>query len=113
MLALCNRFKYQILCDRLSTDQFNDNIDFRMCHDFTGVIRNRYLITGQLPGFLQITVRNHPDDDFPASTAGDFIVGFGIAGDEKIAKPKDFAWSFDLAREARLRESGAGQVGGR
>ena len=37
-----------------------------------------------------------------AETAGDFIVGFGIAGDETAGKPADFAWSFDLAREAGL-----------
>ena len=38
-----------------------------------------------------------------AETAGDWIVGFGIAGDEKAGKPKSFAWSFDCAREAGLR----------
>jgi adenosine deaminase len=38
-----------------------------------------------------------------AETAGDFIVGFGIGGDEKVGKLKDFAWSFDAAREAGLR----------
>ncbi|MCA3510502.1 MAG: adenosine deaminase [Rhodobacter sp.] len=38
-----------------------------------------------------------------AETAGDFIVGFGISGDETVGKPRDFAWSFDLAREAGLR----------
>lgn len=38
-----------------------------------------------------------------AETAGDFLVGFGLAGDEKIGKPKDFAWCFDMAREAGLR----------
>ncbi|MCV2865397.1 adenosine deaminase [Defluviimonas sp. WL0075] len=38
-----------------------------------------------------------------AETAGDWIVGFGLAGDEKICKPKDFAWAFDAAREAGLR----------
>jgi adenosine deaminase len=48
-----------------------------------------------------------------AETAGDFIVGFGIAGDEKKGKPKDFAWSFDLAREAGLRLTAhAGEWGG-
>ncbi len=48
-----------------------------------------------------------------AETAGDFIVGFGLAGDEKIGKPKDFAWSFDLAREAGLRLTcHAGEWGG-
>ena len=38
-----------------------------------------------------------------AETAGDWIVGFGIAGDEKAGEPRDFAWSFDAAREAGLR----------
>ena len=37
-----------------------------------------------------------------AETAGDWIVGFGIAGDEKAGEPKDFAWGFDCAREAGL-----------
>ena len=48
-----------------------------------------------------------------AETAGDFIVGFGIAGDEKIGAPKDYAWSFDAAREAGLRLTAhAGEWGG-
>lgn len=48
-----------------------------------------------------------------AETAGDWIVGFGIAGDEKIGKPADFAWSFDMAREAGLRPTAhAGEWGG-
>jgi adenosine deaminase len=38
-----------------------------------------------------------------AETAGDWLRGFGIAGDEKKLQPKDFRWSFDLAREAGLR----------
>ncbi len=38
-----------------------------------------------------------------AETAGDFIVGFGIAGDETAGRFRDFAWSFDQAREAGLR----------
>ena len=48
-----------------------------------------------------------------AETAGDWIVGFGIAGDEKIGKPRDFLWSFDCAREAGLRITAhAGEWGG-
>lgn len=48
-----------------------------------------------------------------AETAGDWIVGFGIAGDEKIGKPKNFLWSFDCAREAGLRLTAhAGEWGG-
>lgn len=48
-----------------------------------------------------------------AETHGKFVVGFGIGGDEKSGKPKDFAWSFDLAREAGLRLTAhAGEWGG-
>lgn len=37
-----------------------------------------------------------------AETAGDWLVGFGMAGDENRGSPKDFAYSFDMAREAGL-----------
>lgn len=48
-----------------------------------------------------------------AETAGDFIVGFGIAGDEKVLAPRDFRWSFDCAREVGLRLTAhAGEWGG-
>lgn len=38
-----------------------------------------------------------------AETVGDFVTGFGIAGDEKALEPRDYAWAFDCAREAGLR----------
>ena len=38
-----------------------------------------------------------------AETAGDWLVGFGIAGQEDMGQQRDFAYSFDLAREAGLR----------
>ncbi len=48
-----------------------------------------------------------------AETAGDWLVGFGLAGDEKVGRPGDFAWSFDCAREAGLRLTcHAGEWGG-
>jgi len=48
-----------------------------------------------------------------AETAGDWIVGFGIAGDENKGKPGDFAYAFDMAREAGLRLTAhAGEFGG-
>lgn len=48
-----------------------------------------------------------------AETAGDWIVGFGMAGDETVGKPRDFAWAFDAAREAGLRLTAhAGEWGG-
>ncbi|WP_298565331.1 adenosine deaminase [uncultured Aliiroseovarius sp.] len=36
-------------------------------------------------------------------TAGDFITGFGMGGDENAGKQGDFAYAFDMAREAGLR----------
>jgi adenosine deaminase len=48
-----------------------------------------------------------------AETAGDWIVGFGIGGDEKSGHLSDFRWSFDCAREAGLRITAhAGEWGG-
>lgn len=48
-----------------------------------------------------------------AETKGQFICGFGIAGDEKIGAPKDYLWSFDCAREAGLHLTAhAGEWGG-
>ncbi len=48
-----------------------------------------------------------------AETAGRFITGFGLAGDEKVGRPKDFAYAFDMAREAGLRLTAhAGEWGG-
>ncbi|MFZ5751016.1 MAG: adenosine deaminase [Pseudomonadota bacterium] len=48
-----------------------------------------------------------------AETAGDFLTGFGLAGDEKAGAPRDFAWAFDAAREAGLRLTAhAGEWGG-
>lgn len=37
-----------------------------------------------------------------AETAGDFVTGFGIAGAETVHAPRDFAYAFDMAREAGL-----------
>jgi adenosine deaminase len=38
-----------------------------------------------------------------AETAGSFLVGIGLAGNERQAKIKDFAWGFDAGREAGLK----------
>jgi adenosine deaminase len=48
-----------------------------------------------------------------AETCGDWLVGFGMAGDEKMGHAKDFSYAFDMAREAGLRlTSHAGEWGG-
>lgn len=38
-----------------------------------------------------------------AETAGDWITGFGMGGNETVGRQGDYAWSFDCAREAGLR----------
>lgn len=37
-----------------------------------------------------------------AETAGAWLTGFGMAGDEMVGTPGDYAWAFDCAREAGL-----------
>ena len=37
-----------------------------------------------------------------AETAGGFVTGFGMGGDEAAGRAADFAWAFDCAREAGL-----------
>lgn len=48
-----------------------------------------------------------------AETMGDFITGFGMAGGELVGRPGDYAYAFDMAREAGLRLTcHAGEWGG-
>jgi adenosine deaminase len=48
-----------------------------------------------------------------AETAGDWVTGFGMGGDELMGTPADFAYAFDMAREAGLGiTSHAGEWGG-
>ena len=37
-----------------------------------------------------------------AETCGDFVTGFGMAGGELVGRPGDYAYAFDLAREAGM-----------
>jgi adenosine deaminase len=48
-----------------------------------------------------------------AETKGDFITGFGMAGAEMVGRPGDYAYAFDMAREAGLALTcHAGEWGG-
>lgn len=48
-----------------------------------------------------------------AETAGDWIVGFGMGGDEMVGHQRDYLWSFECAREAGLSlTTHAGEWGG-
>ncbi|MEQ9695126.1 adenosine deaminase [Shimia sp. SDUM112013] len=48
-----------------------------------------------------------------AETAGDWVVGLGMGGDETRGHQGDFAYAFDMAREAGLRlTTHAGEFGG-
>ncbi|MEL6839886.1 MAG: adenosine deaminase [Pseudomonadota bacterium] len=59
-----------------------------------------------------------PDASKPAAecaveTMGDFITGYGMAGGEMVGRPGDYAYGFDMAREAGLRLTcHAGEWGG-
>lgn len=64
-------------------------------------------------------VRHHGPEQAKVSarcaveTMGDFITGFGMAGAEMLGRPGDFAYSFDMAREAGMRLTcHAGEWGG-
>ncbi len=58
---------------------------------------------------IATAVRHHGRDacrkaaKVAAETAGNFLTGFGMAGAELEGRPGDFAYSFDLAKEAGLR----------
>ncbi len=48
-----------------------------------------------------------------AETAGPMVVGFGMGGQERFGRAKDFAYAFDMAREAELGLTvHAGEFGG-
>ena len=48
-----------------------------------------------------------------AETAGDWITGFGMGGNESVGTQGDYAWAFDCAREAGLSlTTHAGEFGG-
>ncbi len=48
-----------------------------------------------------------------AETAGNFVVGFGMGGDEGQGHQGDFSYAFDMAREAKLHlTTHAGEFGG-
>lgn len=54
-----------------------------------------------------------PDALCAAETAGDFVTGFGMGGAEDVGHQGDFAYAFDMAREAGLRlTTHAGEWGG-
>ncbi len=57
--------------------------------------------------------KSRPIAECAAETAGGFITGFGMGGDEMTGKQRDFSWAFDCAREAGLRlTTHAGEWGG-
>jgi len=43
-----------------------------------------------------------PAANCAVETFGDFIVGYGMAGGELVGRPGDYAYSFDMAREAGM-----------
>lgn len=112
-----------IYCETFLSPDFCGGRDLEAWRDYLHAIREAAEIAERTNGITLrgiITCIRHFGPDkaretarCAAETAGDWIVGFGIAGDEKAGKPKDFCWSFDAAREAGLRLTAhAGEWGG-
>ncbi|MEN8841875.1 MAG: adenosine deaminase [Octadecabacter sp.] len=60
-----------------------------------------------LKGIITCIRHFGPDAAKPAATCavetfGNFITGFGMAGGELVGRPKDYAYAFDMAREAGM-----------
>ena len=112
-----------IYCETFLSPDFCGGRDLEAWRDYLHAIREAAEIAERTNGITLrgiITCIRHFGPDkaretarCAAETAGDWIVGFGIAGDEKAGKTKDFCWSFDAAREAGLRLTAhAGEWGG-
>ncbi len=112
-----------IYCETFLSPDFCGGRDLEAWRDYLHAIREAAEIAERTNGITLrgiITCIRHFGPDkaretarCAAETAGDWIVGFGIAGDEKAGKTKDFRWSFDAAREAGLRLTAhAGEWGG-
>ena len=112
-----------IYCETFLSPDFCGGRDLEAWRDYLHAIREAAEIAERTNGITLrgiITCIRHFGPDkaretarCAAETAGDWIVGFGIAGDEKSGKTKDFCWSFDAAREAGLRLTAhAGEWGG-
>lgn len=112
-----------IYCETFLSPDFCGGRDVSAWRDYLHAIRDAADLAEKRDGITLrgiITAIRHFGPDkaretalCAAETAGDWIVGFGLAGDEKIGAPKDFRWSFDAAREAGLRLTAhAGEWGG-
>lgn len=112
-----------IYCETFLSPDFCGGRDLGAWRDYLHAIREAAEIAERTNGITLrgiITCIRHFGPDkaretarCAAETAGDWIVGFGIAGNEKAGKLKDFCWSFDAAREAGLRLTAhAGEWGG-
>ena len=112
-----------IYCETFLSPDFCGGRDVSAWRDYLHAIRDAADLAEKRDGITLrgiITAIRHFGPDkaretalCAAETAGDWIVGFGLAGDEKIGAPKDFRWSFEAAREAGLRLTAhAGEWGG-
>ena len=101
-----------VYCETFVSPDFCGGRDLSAWRDYLAAIREAAAEAEAQDGILLrgiVTAIRHFGPDkaretaiCAAETAGDFVVGFGLAGDEKRGKPRDFAWGFDCAREAGL-----------
>ena len=74
MLAVRNRFQYQILGNRLAANQFHHNINIRMRSDFVRIIGDDHALIRKAAGSVQIPICDHFDDDGTTRTTGYFFL---------------------------------------
>ena len=112
-----------IYCETFVSPDFCGGADVEAWRDFLAAMKEASDEAERTFGIVHrtiVTCLRHlgPEKAKPAAlcaaeTAGDYLVGFGMAGAEMMGRPGDFAYSFDLAREAGLHLTcHAGEWGG-
>ena len=74
MLSILNRFQDEILCDGISADQLDHNIDIRTGYDLIRVTGDDDPLTYNLTSLLHLSIGHHRDDDSATSTSGDLFL---------------------------------------
>ena len=101
-----------IYCESFLSPDFCGGRDLGAWHEYLHAIREAAAHAEAQSGIILrgiVTCIRHFGPDkaretalCAAETAGDWIVGFGMGGDETRGRQGDFAWAFDCAREAGL-----------
>ena len=101
-----------IYCETFVSPDFCGGGDLDAWRDYLAAMKDASEEAGRQFGIVHktiVTCLRHlgPEQAKPvarcaAETMGDYLVGFGMAGAEMMGRPGDFAYAFDMAREAGL-----------